>query len=477
VRFHAKLESLPPLKSIAILLRFALLLALVPLSASAGEFLWLSDIHFDPLADPLIVDRLAVAEPAQWRAILTNGSTKFPAFGHDATWPLFSSLLQASGKALPKPAFTMVTGDLLAHHFRERFNAEAAAHDDNSFRSFVRKSVEFVALELKEVSAGAPVLIALGNNDSECGDYSIQPGGPFLHDTAKLVTDLSGAPDSDSYERYGSYSVSNPAVKHERIIVLNTVLFSPRYRDLCGHGTDDPGARELAWLAGKLQEAESHHEKVWLVYHIPPGVDAYVTARAQQRSGAGSVTLLWKESYTDKFLSLLTQYAQVVGPNFAGHIHVDDFRLLGGSTKSSPFVIAGPAASPITGQNPTFRLVQFDARGKLEDESTYYLKNLTAAGVGAAPVWTLEYDFRTAWKLSGLNAESFAKLYGRIASSPEAAARWTLLYSTSNLAGSPVTAANSRQFYCAMGNLSQGPYETCVAAGNEIIGRQAIRLF
>ena len=433
----------------------AFLLVTIAAPVKAGEFLWLSDIHFDPLADPRIVDQLAAAEPAQWAAILAGGSAKFSGFGHDASWPLFSSVLQASGKIEPKPAFTIVTGDLLTHHFRERFDTSATVHGDEAFRAFVRKTAEFVVLQIKQSSAHAPVVIALGNNDSDCGDYALQPNGPFLSDSAMFVS------DSDSYRRYGSYSVATPALRHVRLVVLNTVFFSPRYRNACGHGTDDPAAGELAWLANELREAESQHEKAWLVYHIPPGVDAYATTHARQ-TAAGSVTLLWKEAYQSKFLSLMAQYSTVVGPNFAGHIHVDDFRLLGGVAEGSPFVALGGAVSPITGQNPTFRLVQFDAHGKLEDQATYYLKNLMEAVGGAAPDWELEYDFHREWKLSGLNAKSYTKLYERIGSSTETTARWKILYSTSNEVGSPITLVNFRQFYCAAGNLSADAYQACV---------------
>ena len=308
----------------------ALYLMLSALPAVAADFLWLSDIHFDPLADRAIVDKLAAIEPAQWAEVLASGAAKFPPYGRDTNWPLFSSLLQATAKQKPKVAFSLVTGDLLVHHFREQFNAAATVHDDQSFRSFVRKSFEFVALELKRRYPGKPVFLTLGNNDDECGDYALQPGGPFLEDTAKAVGDLAGLANIDSYVQLGSYSVPNPAVKHERIVVLNT-YFSPRYSDRCGgQGTVDAGEKLLAWLATQLKSAKSRHEKVWLAYHIPPGVDAFATTHAKQ---PGTVTLLWKDSYVQRFLSLVQQYEGVVGPNFAGHIHVDDFRLLEGSRK------------------------------------------------------------------------------------------------------------------------------------------------
>jgi hypothetical protein len=447
----------------------AILLLIATPPAVAAEFLWLSDIHFDPLADSALVDNLAAAEPAEWAVILAGGSTKFPVYGRDTSWPLLASVLQASTKTQPNTAFTLVTGDLLVHHFREQFNAAATVHDDEAFRNFVRKTVEFVGLQLKQRSPGTPVFITLGNNDDECGDYAVQPDGPFLHDTAKVVGNLAGLANTDSYVHYGSYSLANPAVEHQRIIVLNTVFFSPRYTDRCGQGAGDAGEKLLAWLASELESAKSQHEKVWLVYHIPPGVDAFATAHAK---APGTLTLLWKESYTNKFLSLLEQYSAAVGPSFAGHVHVDDFRLLGGSLKTSPFVIIGPAVSPITGQNPTFRTVSFDAHGKLKDEATYYLKNLTEAGKDTLPVWQLEYDFEKEWRLKGLNAQTYSSLFERIENSTETSARWSILYSTSHPASS--NAPDSfRLLYCAAGGVTAQAYQSCVARKETKHGKTA----
>ncbi len=431
------------------------------LPAAAADFLWLSDIHFDPLANPALVDKLAAAEPAQWAEIFADGETRFPPYGRDTTWPLFSSLLQASAKADPKAAFTLVTGDLLVHHFREQFNAAAANHDDAAFRSFVGKSVEFIGIQLKQRSPGRPVFLSLGNNDDECGDYATQPDGPFLQDTAKVVGELAGlAPEADSYSHFGSYSVPNPATKHHRIIVLNTVFFSPRYADRCGQSAADTGEKLLAWLGAQLAPAKAANEKVWLVYHIPPGIDAFATTRAKAPATA---TLLWKESYLKEFLNLLNQYPSVVGPNFAGHIHVDDFRLLGGAMKTSPFVIIGPAVSPITGQNPTFRTVSFDSHGTLKDQTTYVLRNLKESVQGKQPLWNIEYDFDKEWHLKGLNAASYSFLFARLLNSADdAASRWMPLYSTSHVPDS-LTLDGFRAFYCASSYIAAADYQTCVA--------------
>ena len=460
-------RALLSLKRVLLPLGIAVILFLVPAATSAAaEFVWLSDIHFDPFADPALVDKLAAVEPAQWVEILTSASAKFPAFGHDTSWPLFSSAIEATQKAQSKAAFTIVTGDLLAHHFRELFNAAASVHDDEAFRSFVRKSMEFTALQLKRISPGTPIFVSLGNNDDLCGDYLLQPNGPFLHDTGKLVADLAGVADVDSFSSSwsanGSYTLPHPTLSNRRIIVLNTVFFSPRYRDSCGHSTADPGEDLLAWLAKQLAEATSRRERVWLVYHIPPGVDAFATTHPRQPSAEGNVTLLWKESYTSKFVSLLDEYRGVVGPNFAGHLHIDDFRLLGGSSKHSAFVVIGPAISPNIGQNPAFRLVTFDSRGRLTDQATYFLSNLTDVARGALSNWQLEYSFRNEWRAHELNAASYQRLYRNLDQSPQVASRWTLLYPVSKPGQGSITATTFRQFYCAIGNILKADYQSCV---------------
>jgi len=449
-------------------LRLGLCLLLVPALSAGANFVWLSDIHFDPLADPQIVEQLAAAEAGQWRAILDAGSAKFPGYGADTSWPLLASVLEASAKTQPDSAFTIVTGDLLAHHLRERFNGIASAHDDPAFRSFVRKTAAFLTLELKQSFPNKPVFVALGNNDDECGDYALQPNGPFLHDTAPFVTGLAGLADAADYARYGVLSAPNPALKKHRIIVLNTVFFSARYHDACEHPGEDPAANELAWLAAELAHAQAHHEKVWLVYHIPPGIDAFASTHPKVPSPNPPVVTLWKETYATQFLRILAQFPSVVGPNFAGHIHADDFRLLGGASPGTPpgapFVIDAPPVSPITGQNPSFRTVEFDSKGQLQNQSTYFLKNLLETAAATPPDWELEYNFQTAFQLPRLDASQYSLLYSKIAASPDIAGQWTSFYASSSTQGNSITPANFRRYYCALGNISVTLYDACVSA-------------
>jgi hypothetical protein len=418
--------------------------------AATLPFLWLSDIHFNPAADPTLVNKLAAAEPAQWESILDTSSTPFARPGQDTNWPLLQSAIAECQKKQAAISFTMVTGDLLPHHFREHFDQAATVHDDAAFREFERKTVEFVALELKRIAPAAPVVVALGNNDSDCGDYRLEPHGPFLEDTAGIVSGLAHLSNDSEFTKTwmagGSYRMQHPALANYQIVVINSVLFSTRYKNACGHDSSDPGADLLKWLRATLGEAERQHKKVWLVYHIPPGMDAYLSARSK------TIVPLWVTSYSDEFHELAARYEKTIAASFAGHTHLDDFRLLGIPQGEKSLVLIAPALSPNIGQNPAFRIVNFKSNGALADLSTY---------VFAKSAWKLEYSFDNEWKLRRPDLSNYEKLYRRMETVPATRGRWTLFYSASQPEGGPITPANFRAFYCATGNSTIAGYRAC----------------
>jgi hypothetical protein len=152
--------------------------------AWSTQFLMMSDLHFDPMADPKLVDRLCAVEPEEWPGILESSDKKAPArYGADSNWVLLHSTLQQTKQILPNPAFVVMPGDLLGHNFRREFDTAAADHSDAAYRLFVRKTMQFLASQLEQTFPDTPILPALGNDDSCCGNYQLQPQGPFLAET------------------------------------------------------------------------------------------------------------------------------------------------------------------------------------------------------------------------------------------------------------------------------------------------------
>jgi len=55
-----------------------------PTEPVAGRVLVMSDLHFDPMADPRLVDQLAAAEPEQWSRVLdSSGDHSLGHYGQD----------------------------------------------------------------------------------------------------------------------------------------------------------------------------------------------------------------------------------------------------------------------------------------------------------------------------------------------------------------------------------------------------------
>ena len=123
------------------------------------QFLMMSDLHFDPMANPKLVDRLSSAEPEEWPDIFESSDNKTPArYGADSNWALLHSALWQTTQTLPSPAFVVLPGDFLAHNFRRQFDTAAADHSDAAYRLFVRKTMQFLALQLEHTFPDTPIL-------------------------------------------------------------------------------------------------------------------------------------------------------------------------------------------------------------------------------------------------------------------------------------------------------------------------------
>ena len=264
----------------------------------------------------------------------------------------------------------------------------------------------------------------------------------------------------ESWNNYGSYDISHPALENGRIIVLNTTFLSARYQNSCGESAEDPGQGMLKWLEGRLSDAASHRRRVWLVYHIPPGIDGYATTHPKG-SNAESVVTMWRPPYEIAFEKLLSRYAGTVQNQFAGHSHFDDFRLLGKPGAYSSFVLLSPGLSPNVRQNPAFREVTFRPDGRMVDQSTYYLANLQESAQGSAPEWKQEYSFRHAWGSNAVDLANLVQLYSRLQDVPAVRELWKTFYSVSNGAGENMTPKAFFAVACATGNVLPEDYRTC----------------
>jgi sphingomyelin phosphodiesterase acid-like 3 len=253
------------------------------------------------------------------------------------------------------------------------------------------------------------------------------------------------------------------------VLFVNTVFFSAHYRNACGSAADpDPARDTLAWLEAELAAAKEARERAWLVYHIPPGIDGYATMH--RGSCPGPIIPMWKATYAAPFGALLRRYADTVAASFAGHTHLDDFRLIGDGSGDYAFALITPAVSPIFGQNPAFRTVNYDAAGGILDQTTYELANLTEAGgtSNIPAVWQEEYTFTREWRLPRIDLGSLEQLYAMTGEAPENRDRWHTIFAVSspvfwsmNRSGAEGEAQAVRAYRCATGHVSEEAFGQC----------------
>ena len=88
---------------------------------------------------------------------------------------------------------------------------------------------------------------------------------------------------------------------------------------------------------------------------------------------------MWRPDYEARFEQLLTRYHDTIMASFAGHTHMDEFRLTKSGSQTVGLILQTPAISPIFGQNPAFKIIRAGRDGALLDTKIEYLANLAGA--------------------------------------------------------------------------------------------------
>ncbi len=271
-----------------------------------GRFALVADIHFDPFDPQGLAKTLAATDAEDWTAVFAAAPAG-PAsqYGRDTNHVLLTSALNAIAKATAGADFSIVAGDLLSHGFVEdTAKALGVAEGSQAAQAFAQRTTIFVADALDAALPDKPIFLVLGNNDSDCGDYEIEPGGDYLAATRETVRRLAGAGlvASDFDETYaagGYYAARHPTLADTLIIVLNDILWSERYQNACGGDGLAPAKAEMDWLAATLAAQKAAGGKVWIAHHIPWGMDPYSTEHSKADTCAGKVVPLLKDEFVD----------------------------------------------------------------------------------------------------------------------------------------------------------------------------------
>jgi sphingomyelin phosphodiesterase acid-like 3 len=446
--------------------------------------LLLSDIHFEPFWDPAKASQLATAPTSGWRAILAGAASpdqpqRFAALqqschapGADTSFALFDSSLNAMRSHAAGVKFVTVSGDLLSHSFQCKYTMLFPKSTPADLRVFAEKTLNYVMGELYGAFPNVPVYAALGNNDSDCGDYRLDTHSEFLAVTGREITENFPASERQSAEESfavgGYYSISLP-VENTRLLVVNDLFMSKNYATCAGKADPTAADAQLAWLRQQFSEARANKQKIWVMGHIPPGIDLYATATRFIDVCGGQASILYLSS--EKMADELVEFSDVVQLAIFGHNHMDEMRLLkdDGQTRASSKSVAVKVVSsisPINGNHPSFTLAQIDASSAaLVDYKVFVASNLT--GIDAA--WTEEYDFARSFHEREFNPTSVSELIAGFAADPGAKTQASQNYIVDFSVGyaTPLLSLAWPQYVCTLSNHTPQSFKACVCPATQ----------
>ena len=256
----------------------------------------------------------------------------------------------------------------------------------------------------------------MGNNDSECGDYQLEPGGAFLASLSDTVRDLAGpdrlAQDFDrTYQAGGYYAMRHPKLADVTILVVNDVLWSTDYRDTCGTNGAQTAEAMMAWLERQLRMRGRLAGDLARASHPGRHRSLCDASCAAGLTCPAQVTPFLKEPFASRFVRLLRDYAPTIQASFSGHTHQDSYRLVMDAGIPVGVEKVTPSISPIFGNNPGFHLFDYDRQtGDMTDFSTWYLANLEQASTTVPGEWRREYVFSAAYGERAYSAASIKRI-------------------------------------------------------------------
>jgi sphingomyelin phosphodiesterase acid-like 3 len=355
-------------------------------------------------------------------------------FGDDTNDALFESAIREMQRTDPNPPVVVLTGDLLAHIMPVKLATPTSV---------------LIAHRLNRAFPHAQFVLALGNNDSACGDYAMPPDSAYLRTLAgawgPLVNRNGAAPGfARTFAHDGFYTARLP-IPGLRVIVVDDVFWSPRYRG-CGPARN-AGAHAMDELDRAVAQSNG---RLWIAFHIPPGVDAFSTAQIGHRF---LIVPFLTPEMRDRFVGILGRAPDRIALAVAGHTHKFAFRIVDATGPHPVPMLLVPAVSPIFGNAPSFLTADVDTGGTLHDiRATTYLNGF----------WHHIGGMRSLG-VDAFTGANLVELQKRLAGDPKLRATFADLYEGG--AKPEITDRTWSVYWCAATAFGTTPFRDCDNAG------------
>jgi sphingomyelin phosphodiesterase acid-like 3 len=257
-------------------------------------------------------------------------------------------------------------------------------------------------------------------------------------------------------------------MRDTRLIVVNDVFLSPKYTTCAGKPSSAAATEEMSWLQQQLAQARQADERVWVMGHIPPGIDPYSTASKFRDVCGGQAPVRFLSS--GKMADLIVEYADVVRLGIFAHTHMDEMRLLepeasGGQTAEGhgAAIKIVPSISPVDGNNPSFTIARVNpSSAMLENYEVIAASNQT----GIATSWAKEYDFGRTYHEAEFSPSAVRKLIDEFRIDGGASTAASAAYIRNYYAGdlSRELTPFWPEYVCALDNRTARGFAACVCS-------------
>lgn len=442
----------------------------VPHNDAEITALMLSDLHVDVFHDPRKIPGLMSAPVGRWSELLAAPdsptrtqdfnvlATECGADRADPTPALFSATLRAITSDAPRASFITISGDFLPHKIDCMVAKLVPGASAQQYAAFTAKIISYEILQIRKALPHTPLYLALGNNDSNCRDDYLDTNTKWLKTLAEVAHAGVGTTwdraATESFEQGGYYSVRMAApMKKTRMIVVNDLLLTRGYRTCSGRTNSAATGKEMVWLRSQLERAREHHEHVWIMGHIPPGMSAVPQTSMDKMCNPGVMPVA---GVNEAFADMVIEYSDVVKLAIFGHTHHDQVQLLQGATGAVPVKIVRAL--------PSFTIGKVDPRrAELVDYTV--MSRPDPRGVD----WTKEYTFSSEYGYQGFTAKTLQGLIKRFQSDPRGTGELSRLYMLHMAGGNQKSLLRLQQAWpfvvCQMAKVQAAAYRQCVCNG------------
>nr|XP_022908691.1 acid sphingomyelinase-like phosphodiesterase 3b [Onthophagus taurus] len=351
-----------------------------------GYFWHVTDFHFDPHFAQHGDVRKGCWKPNGSREPHSRSVGKYGDYSCDAPWDLIESATRAmASRQGDNVEFVLWTGDSLS--LKRQIPETKQLHLLHNLTDLMLQTFN-----------SQFVFPALGHDDPSSREELGKMWSRWL------------PPDTiETLETGGYYMIEKTDFKRH-IIVLNTNLMVKDEDDV-------EAIKQWDWLKDKLQKVYERKETVYIVGHMPPGLDE------RQRGASHHEHLAFTDHNNRKYLKLIRKYSSIIQAQFFGHLHSDSFRVIY-NEKGHPvsWIMLSPAVTPRRttdgANNPGLRLYKFKKdTGQILDYTQYYL-DLSQANEDQKiePEWLIEYNFSSYYGISNITPLSLHTLAERLTS-------------------------------------------------------------